>query len=92
MMMRRRRTKMVLETSVSFINLTQLIAREDFIESCHHESFVSYMRVIMLNIFATRQQCWLQHTIFPLPSSADTSQQSSDFENMVFTAQVDPLC
>jgi hypothetical protein len=27
------RTEMVLETSVSFIHLTQLIAREDFIET-----------------------------------------------------------
>jgi hypothetical protein len=30
---------MVLETSVSFIHLTRLIAREDFIEPCRREGF-----------------------------------------------------
>jgi hypothetical protein len=32
----------VFETSVSFIHLTRLIAREEFIESCRRESFRSY--------------------------------------------------
>jgi hypothetical protein len=36
------KTETVLETSASFIHLTRLIAREDFIESCRRESFRSY--------------------------------------------------
>jgi hypothetical protein len=39
------KTEMVLETSVSFIRLTRLIAREDFIECCRRESFRSHMSV-----------------------------------------------
>jgi hypothetical protein len=34
-------TETVLETSASFSLLTRLIAREDFLNSCHHESFKS---------------------------------------------------
>jgi hypothetical protein len=36
-------TEMVLETSVSFIYLTLLIAREGFIKSCRRERFRSYI-------------------------------------------------
>jgi hypothetical protein len=41
------KTETVLETSVSFIRLTRLIAREDFIESCRRESFRSYRSCII---------------------------------------------
>jgi hypothetical protein len=40
---------MVLETSVSFMHLMWLIAREDFTESCHCESFRSYIIKMYLN-------------------------------------------
>jgi hypothetical protein len=36
-------TEMVLETSVSFVYMMRLIAREGFIESCRRESFRSYI-------------------------------------------------
>jgi hypothetical protein len=35
--------EIVPETSASFSLLTRLIAREDFINSCRHESFKSYV-------------------------------------------------
>jgi hypothetical protein len=38
------KTELVLETSVSFIHLTQLIVRDYFIESCRRESYRSYRR------------------------------------------------
>jgi hypothetical protein len=39
----------VLETSVSFIHLTRLSTREDFIESCRRESFRSYKTMLILS-------------------------------------------
>jgi hypothetical protein len=60
------KTETVLKTLVSFIHQMWLIAREDFIESCHRESFISYMAedklqwqpfvVIMVIILVPKQQ------------------------------------
>jgi hypothetical protein len=45
------KTETFLETSVYFIHLTRLIAREDSIESCRWESFRSYKMFPQLNLW-----------------------------------------
>jgi hypothetical protein len=52
-------TETVPETSASFSVLTQLIAREDFINSCHRESFKSYNS----NLFTHQVYLYTQGTM-----------------------------
>jgi hypothetical protein len=46
---------MFLETSVSFMHLTRLIAREDFIESCRREIFRSYKDQLVKAIYGNNR-------------------------------------
>jgi hypothetical protein len=44
------RNEIVPETSVSFIHMTRLIVREDFIESCRRGGFGSYTCVYIIGM------------------------------------------